>query len=635
MRFFTAIALLLASIVCQGQDLFANGLAFTITGPNTVEVVNLAGNYDFSQNIYITVPAQVEYEGVTYDVTGIGDKAFWACSNLVYISLPETITYIGGESFAGCTGLRSIVLPKSLTKIGDYAFSSSGLTSVQIPASVYEIGERCFYGSQNLQQIEAYVTLKRIGARAFHDTPWYSYKANGPVVVGGSVLYSYKGPAPSEPFSLGYGLLSTGIKSISGEAFIGDDEPITTLTSITITMVEHIGDRAFYGCSGLVEINQPGSVEHVGEMALEGTAWLENARNGSGAIYLGNVALGMADWNPSSTLSLRDGTVSVADYAFGCMEITNLILPNSLREIGNGSFMSNEFAELHIPNSVTSIGANAFEGCFKLKRVYMGSGVQRIGRSAFRGCEDFEGSKMSEVHITDLASWCKIEFGFSKYHRTIKAPRDGADAPRRAGFTYMMDANPLYTAGHLFIDAREVTTVDVDVERISDYAFIGCEGLRNVVLRANKAGTTIGMGAFMGCGLQSVTLPYSVKAIGRNAFEGCNVITNVYAKMIDPMPILENTFSNYNTTLHVRQISQEKYAAAPVWNRFSPIKGDIIVDSDFPDLNGDNKVDVGDVNIVLQAILNGNHDAVYDINGDHAVNVGDVNAVLGTILKLK
>ncbi len=50
------------------------------------------------------------------------------------------------------------------------------------------------------------------------------------------------------------------------------------------------------------------------------------------------------------------------------------------------------------------------------------------------------------------------------------------------------------------------------------------------------------------------------------------------------------------------------------------------------DVNGDNKVDVGDVNAILEAILAGNNEAKFDVNGDTTVDVGDVNAVLEAIL---
>lgn len=58
----------------------------------------------------------------------------------------------------------------------------------------------------------------------------------------------------------------------------------------------------------------------------------------------------------------------------------------------------------------------------------------------------------------------------------------------------------------------------------------------------------------------------------------------------------------------------------------------IIDDLPNPDVNHDNKVDVGDVNTLLEAILGGNDNLFFDQNGDGKIDVGDVNVVLGLIL---
>ncbi|NTV89433.1 MAG: leucine-rich repeat domain-containing protein, partial [Clostridiales bacterium] len=55
-------------------------------------------------------------------VTGIGDYAFFACSGITSVSIPEGITGIGLSAFEGCTGLKSVTFPKGLTSIGDQPF---------------------------------------------------------------------------------------------------------------------------------------------------------------------------------------------------------------------------------------------------------------------------------------------------------------------------------------------------------------------------------------------------------------------------------------------------------------------------------------------------------------------------------
>ena len=142
----------------------------------------------------VTIPESIIHEGVTYPVTSIGGSAFYGCSGLISVTIPESVTSIGGSAFSNCSGLTSVTIPEGVTSIGraafsgsawmknqeeglvyinnialtykgtmpentsivikegtiliaDYAFSGcSGLTSVTIPESVTSIGIRAFYG---------------------------------------------------------------------------------------------------------------------------------------------------------------------------------------------------------------------------------------------------------------------------------------------------------------------------------------------------------------------------------------------------------------------------------------------------------------------------------------------------------
>ena len=103
-----------------------------------------SSSYSYWGNVII--PENVTYNGKNYPVTSIGSSAFYGCSGLTSITIPNSVTSIGSSAFSGCSSLTSITISNSVTSIGNHAFyHCSGLTSVTIPNSVTSIGEAAFY----------------------------------------------------------------------------------------------------------------------------------------------------------------------------------------------------------------------------------------------------------------------------------------------------------------------------------------------------------------------------------------------------------------------------------------------------------------------------------------------------------
>ena len=93
----------------------------------------------------VVIPSSVTYDGITHNVTSIGQYAFSYCGSLTSITIPNSITTIAKYAFEFCSGLTSVKIPDSVTSIGDYAFVwCSGLTSITIPYGVKSIGSYAF-----------------------------------------------------------------------------------------------------------------------------------------------------------------------------------------------------------------------------------------------------------------------------------------------------------------------------------------------------------------------------------------------------------------------------------------------------------------------------------------------------------
>ena len=162
---------------------------------------------------------------ITFDrpITGVGEKAFYLCSSITSITIPDSVTSIGVRAFYRCSSLTNITIPDSVTSIGGSAFQDcSSLTSVTIPDSVTTIGGLAFYGCSSLTSVTIPDSVTTIGDRAF-----------------------------SECYSLTSVSIPDSVTTIGGYAFYN----CSSLTSVTIPdSVTSIGDYTFGSCRSLTSV---------------------------------------------------------------------------------------------------------------------------------------------------------------------------------------------------------------------------------------------------------------------------------------------------------------------------------------------------------------------------------------------
>lgn len=109
----------------------------------------------------------IEIDNVSYNVRDISG-AFYECSSLKEINIPNSIKKIGQYAFYYCSSLERVNLPNSLEAIGDCAFECCiSLNEINLPNSVLTIGWEAFYGCSSLVHIDIPEGVRDIYYMAF------------------------------------------------------------------------------------------------------------------------------------------------------------------------------------------------------------------------------------------------------------------------------------------------------------------------------------------------------------------------------------------------------------------------------------------------------------------------------------
>ena len=333
---------------------------------------------------------------VPNSVISIGDRAFSCCSSLSSIVIPDSVTDIGNDAFSHCSSLSSIVIPDSVTDIGNDAFSHcSSLSNIVIPDSVTSIGDYAFSGCSSLSNIVIPDSVISIGNGVFSGCLLLEY-----ISIPKSVICLNK-----NPFSDWKGVLECLSPNFIYEddvLFNKDKSKIVSFRNQKIESyiipdsVTSIGDYAFSGCSSLSNIVIPDCVTDIGKCAFSHCSSLSNIVIPDSVTSIGNDAF--LRCSSLSNIVISDSVTSIGNGAFlGCSSLSNIVIPDSVTSIGNDAFSDcSSLSSIVIPDSVTDIGNDAFSHCSYLSNIVIPNSVISIGDRAFWDC-----SFLSNIVISD------------------------------------------------------------------------------------------------------------------------------------------------------------------------------------------------------------------------------------------
>ena len=167
---FLLLLLALLPVLASGYDAEIDGIYYDLSQGTKEAEVTSKGSNSYSGNVVI--PSSVTYKGNEYSVTSI-DGAFYECTGLTSVTIPNSIINIGRFAFSGCPSLKSITIPSSVSNIGEGAFyGCTGLTEVNFNATnCTTMGDNTFpvfYGCTSLTTLTIGNNVQNIPDCAFY-----------------------------------------------------------------------------------------------------------------------------------------------------------------------------------------------------------------------------------------------------------------------------------------------------------------------------------------------------------------------------------------------------------------------------------------------------------------------------------
>ena len=455
---------------------------FIISG-NTIERFSQDGSNKLAGAEAGTV---LDFSGVL-SVTKIGDNAFKEefKSKNIGIKLPDSITDIGEGAFRDNPMLTSIEFGNNLQKIGDYAFfQDSGITSIDLGNTITSIGDVAFRLCNITGELKLPNNLTNLGASSFGANKITK-------VVIPTTITKISNETFSENLELSDVVFHNGITVIGDRAFKNckiSGSPLNDLPNL-----KKLGDSCFEN-NYITSVTLPASIEKIGSYVFA-----DNEITSADLTNLANVQVKVDQDHPARKNAVPWGMFanqnSNKNYRKQTNKLTSITFPDSIDTIGQEAFKGNGFTSYRVPKNVKTICLWAFDENKSLSHLELHDDIKIIDNSAF--CD------------------CSIE---GELNMPKKLERLGYQAFSNNNLTKITLPDSLKNLGTAVFKGNKITSM-----KLADWGKYDITGNARFIDYGDiTRGNVIPDELFTGNPLQTLELPTSITAIGRQAFGGAH-----------------------------------------------------------------------------------------------------------------
>ena len=477
-------------------------------------------------------------EGAMTDWSANGSPfyAYAIRNNCTSIVVEEGVTTIGSYAFYNLQKVTSLTLPSTLTEIHEAAFLNLRvLTECDIPAGVTVIGKKAFNNCYVLNDVVLPQGLTAIGEGAFSECRAFTSITIPPLIT----------ELPTNCFAQNWNVTSFIIPEgvVKAGQYVLTGSLITEI-DIPASMTDMLFD-SFRNNSDLASYN----------VAEANPAYCDV----DGVLYNKDKTLLLSVPYPrEGSLTVDPACLEIGPSAVdGCVNVTEIVLPDGLTTIGSAAFSSTGITSIVIPESVTYLGGGLFGFCENLITAEIYANVDDLGGSTFAGCPAIQNVILGP-NVRGFGYAC---FRDCSSLVSVTVPE---------GLT-VIDDGCFNNCGNL-----SDFTIPSTVTYIGSDAFNGCSSLAGLEIPAGV--TYLGMSAFAHTPITEAVIPEGItqipgmlfqfcdqlvtvtvlgdltaseasQVIGSNAFGRCTALEAIHfhCPVLDPNRVAKNAFNGVNT----------------------------------------------------------------------------------------